>query len=457
MSEANTDQIKIKTKLYYGIGALGKDYAVSIIYIFLMFYYTDIAGLPAAFVGTLFFFARIIDAFTDPMMGMVVDNTKSRFGKFRPWIVIGALINSVFLVAVFATHLFQGTALYVYAAFTYILWGVSYTIMDIPFWSMIPALSKNRAEREKLVVWPRIFASFAWMSVGTYGLWVVGLLGGDDKGQGFLTLSIVIVVFFIFSSILTAVNVKERVQPSNVAVKFTGKDVLNIIMSNDQLKALFGLVLSFNIAIQLIGGFAIYYFSYAIGNADLFPMFMLVSGMAEIAGTFLFPRLSNILPRRLMWFLACGFPIICCFVLFITGLVAPENAILTGIAGAALKFGGGLANGLSTVMLADVVDYGEHKTGRRSESIIFSVQTMMVKGAGAFAGFFIGVGLSIVGYVPNVVQTDDTIAGIQILMLVVPAILMLISAAIYRAFYTLHEGFHVEHDKLDTATFEQSI
>lgn len=95
------------------------------------------------------------------MMGVICDNTRFMFGKFRPWIVIGTLLNAVVLIGLFSTHMFEGTALYIYATAAYILWGLTYTIMDIPFGSMIPALSDSRMEREKLVVWPRLFASLA--------------------------------------------------------------------------------------------------------------------------------------------------------------------------------------------------------------------------------------------------------------------------------------------------------
>jgi melibiose permease len=439
-----SSKVTFNTKLSYGIGALGKDFACAPIYIFLMFYFTDVAGLSAAFVGTLFLVARMVDAVTDPVMGMIVDNTRSRFGKFRPWIVIGTLINAVVLVALFSTHLFEGYALYIYAAVVYILWGLTYSIMDIPYWSMIPSLSSSRPEREKLVVWPRLFASVAWFITGSYGLYIVGVLGGEDRGQGFQSVALIIAIFFIFSAILTAMNVKEKVKQTVTAAtleKITIKEVFRIINQNDQLKVLIATVLVFQIANLLVGGFAIYYFAYALGQESLFPIYMMVAGAAEVAGVFLFPRLAAQLPRKNLWVIACSLPIISCAILLFSGLLFPGNMILIGIAGAAIKFGVGIANVLQTVMLADVVDYGEYRTGRRSESVIFSIQTMLVKFAGALGGFIVGIGLTVVGYVPDVEQAHSTIIGLNVLMIAVPTVLMLGSALVYKRYYRLHEGF----------------
>ena len=290
------DRILLRTKCSYGLGALGKDFACSIVYLFLMYYYTDVVGVPAAFVGTLFLFARVIDAVSDPVMGMVVDNTRGRLGKFRPWIVIGTLINSLALLALFSAHHFSGAELLVYVTVTYIVWGLSYTIMDIPFWSMVPALSSAREERERLVVWPRLFASFAWMVVGTYGLASVGFLGAGDEGRGFFLLSGVIIVSFIISALITVTQVKERVRSTTDRERFSLGDVVTILKSNDQLASLIGCVLTFNIGTQLVGGFAIYYFSYAIGKPELFPMFALVSGIAEMLGVFNSPGCADIYP-----------------------------------------------------------------------------------------------------------------------------------------------------------------
>ncbi|OBU14273.1 melibiose:sodium symporter [Photobacterium aquimaris] len=439
----SSQTISLKTKFSYGLGALGKDFACAPIYIFLMYYFTDVAGISAAFVGTIFLAARIIDAITDPMMGMVVDNTRSRFGKFRPWIVIGTLINAAVLIGLFSTHLFEGTALYVYAAIAYILWGLTYTIMDIPYWSMIPALSSSRPEREKLVVWPRLFASLAWFITGTYGLYIVTTLGDGNEGRGFQITAMIIAVLFIVSAFITAKNVKEHVKTSiPTTTKFTFKDVLHIINCNDQLKTLIATVLAFQIANMLVGGFAIYYFTYALGNKELFPAYMMVAGIAEVAGVFLFPRLANLIPRKLLWIIACSMPILSCVILLGMNVFSPGNLLLIGLSGAAIKFGVGIANALQTVMLSDVVDYGEFKTGRRSESIIFSIQTMLVKFAGAFGGFIVGVGLSLIGYQANQTQTADTLLGIQWLMIGLPAVLMLISAIVYKRFYRLHDGFN---------------
>lgn len=152
-------KLSAREKYSYGIGALGKDMICGVIFTYAMVYFTDVLKISAAFVGTLFFFAKFWDAVNDLGMGMLVDNTKTRWGKFRPWLAAGTLINAVVFACLFTNWGLSGTALYVFAAVMYILWGMTYTIMDIPYWSMLPNLTSDKSERDRVAVIPRIFAS----------------------------------------------------------------------------------------------------------------------------------------------------------------------------------------------------------------------------------------------------------------------------------------------------------
>ena len=137
-------KLTFREKYSYGVGALGKDLVYAIVATYLMVYFTDVVKLNPAFVGTLFLVARLWDAINDPAMGMIVDNTRSKFGKFRPWIFIGTVINAVVLIFLFRKPDLEGLPLYAYFSIVYILWGMTYTIMDIPYWSMLPALTSDK-------------------------------------------------------------------------------------------------------------------------------------------------------------------------------------------------------------------------------------------------------------------------------------------------------------------------
>lgn len=432
-----------KMKLSFGIGALGKDYACAIIYLFLMYYLTDVALLNPAFVGGLFLFARLWDAINDPMMGMIVDNTRSKWGKFRPWIMIGTVLNAVVLILMFFKPEFsKENSLYIYVAIVYILWGMTYTVMDIPFWSMIPAIASEKREREQLAVIPRIFASLAWLTTGSFTLVVVKYLGKGNQGDGFFKLALYIAIFFIFASALTVMNVKEKVVSNNITPKTNLKTAFKLIFANDQLVALIGTILMYNLVVQISGQISIYYFKYVINNENMYSVFTGLAGLAEIGSLVLFPIISPIIGRKKVFFLACFLPVLGYVALFMTGSTYPDKVFLIALCGVIAKLGSGLSLGISTVMLADVVDYGEYKFGSRNESIIFSVQTMLVKSASAVAGLLIGLGLSFVGYVPNVVQTEAALNGITALMVGVPAVLSAIGYIIYKKYYKLNDEFY---------------
>ena len=382
-----------REKYSYGIGAYGKDLACGIVYTFLMIYFTDVVGINPAFVGTLFLMARLWDAINDPIMGMIVDNTRSRFGKFRPWIFIGTILNSVVLFLLFRKPDLEGTSLYLYYSVMYILWGMTYTIMDIPYWSMIPTLATTKEDREKISVVPRIFASLGGLTVTTFGIALVNKLGNGNQIKGFEYFALGIVIIFIISTIVTCINVKEKTQVQVNNEKVNIKQAFNILKQNDQLLVFIGIVLAYNLAMQLAGGAAIYYFKYVAGKESLFSLYSFFK-VAEIGGLMLFPVVTRKIGRQQVFRMATILPMFGLITLFISGLIAPQSILFISVSAVLLNLGSGFLLGSTTVMLADIVDYGEYKLGSRNESIIFSAQTLLVKLASALSGWLIGVGLS---------------------------------------------------------------
>lgn len=438
------NKLTFREKYSYGIGALGKDLAYAIVATYLMVYFTDVVGLNPAFVGTLFLVARLWDAINDPAMGMIVDNTRSKFGKFRPWIFIGTIVNAIVIVFLFRKPNLEGLPLYAYFSIMYILWGMTYTIMDIPYWSMIPSLTSSKEEREQISVIPRIFASTAWLIVGTFGLSIISKLGNGDTIKGYSVFAIVISVVFVIATIITCLNVKERVETPKNAEKVSFKQAINIIRKNDQLVVFIGIVFAMNLVMQISGTMAIYYFRYVSGKESLFSVYQAFAGIAEISGLVLLPMLTKKIGREDVFKLGSILPIGGFLVLFVAGIFAPQNAVFIAIAGVVLKLGSGFLLGSTTIMLADVVDYGEYKLGTRNESIVFSVQTLLVKGASAVAGWLVGVGLSLVGYVAGTTQTATTILGMKVIMIWIPIACAIVMYAIYKSKYKINGKFHDE-------------
>lgn len=433
-----------RSKLSFGLGGFGKDLVYAIVSTYLMKYMTDVRLVDPMIVAVLFMAARIWDAFNDPFMGIVVDNTRSRWGKFRPWILIGTILNAVVLVMLYLDVDLPANQYAIYVGAMYILWGMTYTIMDIPYWSMVPALTDNEDERSQISAIPRFFASMAWLVVGSGGLYIVKYFGDGDQILGFSRFAIAVALIFVVTILLTVTQTRERVVATKGSgEKTTPKRMIEVLVKNDQVLVVLGIALFFNMAYQLSNSFALYYFEYVCGVKEaLYATYTGVAGIAQMAALAVFPSLSKKINKGIVFVVSCLLPVVGFAALLLVGYIAPTNILLVGVCSAIVNIGIGFMLVLVTVILAEAVDYGEFKLGTRNESIVFSTQTFVVKFAGAFSGFIAAASLNPIGFVPNEVQSAGTILSMRAIMIFLPAVLSILCLVVYKKGYRMNDKFY---------------
>lgn len=431
-------------KMAYGGGAFAKDFAITIVYMFLMIYLTDVHELSPIFVGTLFLVARLWDAFNDPIMGVVIDNTESRWGKFKPWILLGTLLNAVVLVGLFSKPAFV-TNMYVYISIMYILWGMTYTLMDIPFWAMLPSVAREQKDRNELASILGIFANGAWLLVGAFGLMFISIFSGgttdpQQQSQGYFYLSLIIAIIFVSITIGMLFVLKTTSNKGTISKlnKIGFKEAFQIIKENDQLLIYIVFVLVYNLAKGLSANSSIYYFRYVIGNTNLYSFSQGFAGLITIGGLFFFPILTKLVGRKNLFKLGIFIPVLGHIIFGIFGSMFPNSLAIIFIRTVSLGIGDSFILGATIVMIADIVDYGEKKLGTRNESIINSLRTFLIKSASAFNGWFIGLALSLSGFVANQPQNTSTLLSIKMLMYMLPILLLVLCYIFYKKNYKLY-------------------
>ena len=301
-------ELTTKQKAAFGIGAVGKDmvYALSASYV--MYYYQDVLGLPATFVGLILMIARVFDAFNDPFMGVLVAKTRTRWGRFRPWILSGTVLNAVVLYALFAAPVLEGADMMVYFSVIYILWGVTYTMMDIPYWSMIPAVTRTPADRENLSVVGRACAGVGSALIAMFTMLLVGALGGDSERTGFRWIALLVAVIFVVTEAICCASVKET---GSAEIKTaTVGEMFKALFSNDQALVVVGSIVLINSALYLTSNFIIYFFKYDFGGTGWkasYTLFSTIGGAAQILGMMvLYPVLRKKLSNTAVFTVSLG-------------------------------------------------------------------------------------------------------------------------------------------------------
>lgn len=431
--------LTVKEKIGFGIGAFGKDLVYALVSGFILYYFNDILGISASFTGVMMMCAMVFDAFNDPIMGILVEKTRTRFGRFRPWIFTGTLLNAFVLYMMFSVpEGLQGSGLLVYASAAYLLWGVTYTLMDIPFWSMIPAITSPGREREALTVIGRTSSSVGYAIPTILTLLVVPVIASSER-LGFSVFALAVAVIFVITEIVCVCQVREKSAVERQAPKVS--EMLRSMLANDQTLVVVAGIVIFNTSLYLTGQLGIYFFKYDIGNEALFSLFGSIGGAAQILSMAIFPLLRRRFSCTQLFYLSLAVTAVGYAALF--GFASAGVTSIAGLGAAAfvIYFGFGVATVLTTVFLADTIEYGEMKNGSRNESVIFSMQTFVVKLASAVSVLVAGVGLDVIRLDNTLpVQTPETLFGLRFIMTGVPMLGLALAAVVFKKRYILTEA-----------------
>lgn len=438
-----------REKICYGIGATGLDLSYGMFYSFLSYYLSSVLGLKEGFLLLLTPIARIWDGINDPMMGTIVDNTRTKHGKYRPWILIGAICNAVVLFLLFSNFGLSGTPLYIYIAVMYILWGMTNTMADIPYWSMVPSFTSDPNDRNLVSTVARTFSGLGQGIITVLTPLILPKLSTGlettDKGysaDGFSKWAGICAVLLVVFSALCVIFTKEKNVVYGKKSKFSFKKIFKVLASNDQLVIFMIFAMLSNAGWYLTSGTAVYYFSDVLEKPEAQSMFSTIGAIGSVAGLLVIPILSKWFDKRKIYQFSLIATIIGYILMFIFGplmkiTIALDIAYIISSTGIAAMFVA------QTTFLADIVDYGEYKNGERNESITFSMKGFLQKMAYTIQTIILFGGLALMNYNSQITSASKTInqstkLGIGAICFAVPTVLILASLIIFSTKFKLY-------------------
>lgn len=385
-------KVSARTRWSYGLGCIGRDATYTLVSNFILTYLTLAVGLTnwqLGAVGVIMIVARVWDAINDPMMGTIIDNTNTRWGKFKPYIICGALLNSFFTLLLFNNPAKSEGLFVVVFAITYILWGMTFTMNDISYWSMLPSLTVDRKDRERVSSVARIGANIGLFVVTA----AVPLLTSTGRmGPTYRSIAIAVVALFIACQLLVIWGVQEK---PNAITSTEGRITLGAmvknVFANDQLLAIIVSILLFNIGYFTTTSFGVQFFYFDYGNYGgiEFMIFALTIGVTQVVTLAFYNKLAAKFSRPQLFLLAICMVVLGYIGFMGVGYILPMNMVMLCIIGLVLFSGQAIIQLLNLVLLADTVEYGQWKLGVRTESINFSLNPFITKLASAVqAGIF---------------------------------------------------------------------
>lgn len=437
---STTPRLSFGRKIGFTVGDYGFNLYWKSVSIFLLFYYTDVVGLSATTAGMIYMAATIFDAVMDLVIGGIADRTRTRWGRYRPYILLGAAPLGLSFAALYYKPAADGLALTGIVLGTHLVFRLMYAAVSIPYLSLTARVTQSSEERSSLAGFRMMFATMGGLTVSFVTQPLVAWMGQGDAAKGFFYVACTLAAISTAILPIVFLSTREPDLPSDEAPKVRLKDYWRLLRTNRAFWIVMIGVTCTAVSSTVISNSVLYYYKYLIGDEASARYALSVRSVAGLAIIPMWIYVTKFIGKRQCWFLASAWGLLCLSVFSVIDVRGVSSAVILFL----LLYITSL--GLSMTywsMLPDTVEYGEWKSGLRSEAIVFGFASFFQKLALGMAAGLFGWALDFVGYVPNISQTPETLAGIKYIMVVLPAVALATGMGAMW-FHPLRPGVH-EH------------
>jgi len=415
-------------KLGFGVGDLGFNFYWTTIASFLAAFYTDVFGISAAAAGTMLFVTRIIDAFTDPVMGAVADRTRSRFGKFRVYLAYAGLPMAAAAVLTFTTPDLGEGGKIIWAYVTYSMMMLLYTVLSTPYSALSGVMTARSQERTTLISIRFLFAFTGGALINKYTLPLVSYFGAGNDTKGWQLTMVLYGFLATLAFLITFVSTRERIAPPPAQKTHPMEDIKDLI-GNQPWVILFALAMIIMMTFTMRAGSSYYYFHYYVERPELLPNYLFWQMIAYAGGALMAPVMTKFIDKaRLLMILMSTVGFLSVLFYFVPKDMIWAMFTLNILISLAL----GPKSPLTWSMYADTADFNEWRNGRRATAMTFSAATFAQKLGGSLGSAGMLWVLAAIGYAANEAQSGASKTGIALLQTAIPGMFALIAVFVLR-------------------------
>ncbi|RZO94878.1 MAG: MFS transporter [Gammaproteobacteria bacterium] len=437
----SAQKLTLKTRIGYGIGDISICLYWSGVGLYLLYFYTDVVGISPALAGVIYGIGMMWDALTDPFMGYLAERTRTKWGVYRPYILFGNLPLAISFFLLFWVPPYEGTTLFVILLLINLFHRTCFTIVSVPFSSLTPRITADSEERTNLTGFRMLGAQTGTNLMALCAFPIIFMFGDGDEAKGFIYLALIAGVVAMMIHAITLYTVREPSTSQGIdRVSGSLIDTAKSIGKNKPFWLVFSATLIVGVTTIFFGNNLVYFTKYALDLHQYQGTILFTSGIISFASIPIWWWISNRIGKRKTWLVSSTITFFCLLLFFIYPIqTLLELLIIVALIGA----GSGAGGILFWSMLPDTIEYGEVKTGIRSESSLYGFMTFAQKGSIAIAIGILGFTLNFIGFEPNEVQSEQTISSMKSIMSLIPALGVAISFVIIY-FYPIDSEKHKE-------------